>query len=62
MNDEDIVKSVDAHWRSLQEVILDGRSMDTWIHLTIVDYLTIISYHYKTAMIHGWKHGKDECQ
>ena len=60
MNDEEITQSVEAHWKYLRPVILDGRSSDDWIHLTIGDYLAIISYHYQTAMIHGWKHGKDE--
>ncbi len=62
MNDEDIVQSVDAHWNYLKEVIRDGRSGGAWIHLTVDDYLTAISYHYKTAMIHGWKHGQEELQ
>ncbi len=62
MNDEEIMRSIDSHWDYLRPVILDGRSPDDWIHLNISDYLTIISYHYKTAMLHGWKHGKDEVQ
>ena len=60
MNEEEMLQSVDAHWRYLREVIRDNRDRDAWIHLTVADYLDIISYHYKTAMIHGWKHGKED--
>ena len=56
MNEE----SIQAHWKYVQEVIRDGRDEDSYIHLTIQDYLTIIGYHYKTAMLHGNKHGIKE--
>ncbi len=52
MNEESIQK----HWEYVREVIRDGRDKDSYIHLTIHDYLTIIGYHYKTAMLHGYKH------
>jgi len=50
-------ESTQEHWDYVREVIRDGRNEDDYIHLTIQDYLTIISYHYKTAMLHGYKHG-----
>ena len=50
-------ESVQRHWEYIRDVIRDGRDEDSWIHLTIQDYLTIIGYHYKTAMKHGYKHG-----
>jgi len=47
---------IQQNWEYLREVIRDGRDEDAWIHLKIQDYLTIIGYHYKTAMKHGYKH------
>ena len=52
MDDE----SIRAHWKYVREVIRDGRDEDSWIHLTIRDYLTIIGFHYMTAMKHRIKH------
>ena len=49
-------KSIQKHWEYVREVIRDGRDEDGYIHLTIHDYLTIIGYHYRTAMLHGHKH------
>ena len=53
MNDE----SIQSHWEYVREAVRDGRDEDSYIHLTIHDYLTIIGQHYKTAMKHGYKHG-----
>lgn len=56
MNEE----SIQRHWEYIREVIRDGRDEDSYIHLTIHDYLTIIGQHYKTAMLHGHKHKVEE--
>lgn len=53
----DFEDKASQHWSYVKEVIRDGRKDDDYVHLSIMDYLTIISYHYKTAMIHGYKHG-----
>jgi len=53
-------EAVQKHWEYVREVIRDGRDEDTYIHFTVKDYLTIIGYHYKTAMVHGYKHGMAE--
>jgi len=60
MKQSDIDASVQAHWEYIREVIRDNRDEDELVILTVGDYLDIISYHYKTAMAHGWKHGKEE--
>ena len=56
----DFEDKASQHWNYVKEVIRDGRKDDDYVHLSIMDYLTIISYHYKTAMIHGYKHGIEE--
>ena len=53
-------ENIQKHWEYVREVIRDGRNEEDYIHLTIQDYLTIIGYHYKTAMLHGHKHGVAE--
>ena len=62
MNEEELVQSVDAHWRYVRQVIRDNRDRDEQLHMTVSEYLDAIEFHYKSAMVHGWKHGKDEVQ
>uniref|UniRef100_A0A6M3X4I5 Uncharacterized protein n=1 Tax=viral metagenome TaxID=1070528 RepID=A0A6M3X4I5_9ZZZZ len=50
-------ESARNHWKCVREAIRDGCDEENWIHFTIQDYLTIIGYHYMTAMEHGYKHG-----
>ena len=50
-------ESTKKHWEYVKEAIRDGRPWGGWINLKIEDYLVIIGYHYKTAMLHGYKHG-----
>ena len=54
----DIKSETQKHWEYVREVIRDGRDEDSWMCLTIQNYLTILGYHYKTAMVHGYKHGE----
>ena len=49
-------EKIQEHWTYLREAIRGGRDEDSYIHLSIRDYLAIIGYHYKTAMLHGYKH------
>lgn len=62
MNEEELLQSVDAHWRYVRQVIRDNRDRDDWLHMTVGEYLDSIELHYKTAMVHGWKHGKSDVQ
>lgn len=57
---DDFEESVRLHWEYVKEVVRDGRDDAEGITLSIQDYLTIIGFHYKTAMLHGYKHGRED--
>ena len=44
----------DAHWEYLKERLK--------IHGEYGSAIELIEYHYKTAMIHGYKHGQEDAQ
>ena len=53
MNEESIQK----HWEYVREAVRDGRDEADTISMTVHEYLENVGYHYKTAMLHGYKHG-----
>ncbi len=53
MNDK-ANKLAEAHWGYIKET-LDVHGID-------IDIIIMIGYHYKTAMIHGYKHGMEDCK
>jgi hypothetical protein len=57
--DEKVIKMVDDHWEYVKSIL----EMELPIDMQIInreDYLDRIGHHYKTAMIHGYKHGKED--
>lgn len=50
------------HWDYVKGVIENENAGTHEITMTVIDYLRTIEYHYKTAMIHGYKHGVQDAQ
>ena len=51
----EIKKLVDEHWKYIEGLLM--------VHgETPEKNMRVIEYHYKTAMLHGYKHGQEEAQ
>ena len=48
----DMEKLVEAHWKYIEGMLK--------VHGEMEDMIKVIGYHYKTAFIHGYKHGVEE--
>jgi len=51
---KDVNELVDKHW-SYVEQMLKAHGEDE-------DIIRVIGFHYKTAMVHGFKHGREDTQ
>lgn len=56
--DEKILKMVEAHWEYVKSVLEMELSED--LQTDKEGYIDRIGFHYKTAMIHGYKHGQED--
>lgn len=58
-SENDSVKElIDQHWKYISGV-LETSVQDTAVY-TKTNLIAIVGFHYKTAMLHGWKHAKEE--
>ena len=48
------------HWNYIEQLLRTEIPDDTTVDKE--QYITCVKFHYKTAMIHGIKHGKEEAQ
>jgi len=51
---EEIQIMLDEHWEYVEGVLVNGQPVNEEINIA---RLTEIRYHYRTAFIHGYKHG-----
>lgn len=54
----------EAHWGYIEQAIrteYDGSEVEARGFIDLEFYLRRVGFHYRTAMVHGYKHGADEC-
>jgi len=52
MNNKELDEMIEEHWEYIKGVLAT--------HGIDVEWIDVIGFHYKTAMKHGYKHGKEE--
>ena len=52
----------DEHWNYVRGVIEQENDRVEFMVLSLNDYIAKIEYHFKTALIHGFKHGAESTQ
>jgi hypothetical protein len=55
---EKLSKMVDAHWEYIESLL--EREIPKEISFSKDQYIHRVGFHYKTAMIHGYKHGLED--
>ena len=54
MNMEKAKQLSREHWTYIKQLLLT--------HGVPIEQVNVIGFHYKTAFIHGYKHGKEDCK
>lgn len=58
--DQKLTDLVNAHWEYVEGVIMLELKEFSIIPTVITGHLDLIGHHYRTAFIHGYKHGKED--
>jgi len=60
----DPVKLAAAHWSYIEQLIRSEYDYGNNSPVDVDEYVKRVSFHYQTAFIHGFKHGKEaiKCQ
>ena len=57
---EELTNLVNAHWEYVESVIMAELKEFSITPTEITGHLDLIGHHYRTAFVHGYKHGMED--